>query len=76
MTLMLITLMFQDNRKGRPDLIIGGIDISDKLNSWAADTNNFSYSDQRYIYYDLNHNPAEQMLFHYKTKNFLKLIII
>lgn len=59
----------QDNRKGRPDLTISGINISDKLNSWTAHTNNFSYSDQRYISYDVNYNPAEQMLFHYKTKN-------
>lgn len=65
----------RDNRKDRPHLTIGSINITDKLNSWTIDTNNFSYSDHRYICYDLNYTPVERTLLRYKTKNnsFFKL---
>lgn len=59
----------QGSLKGRPDLTLGGIDISDKLDNWFVDDRNFSHSDHRYIRFTLKYTPKSNTKQRYKTKN-------
>lgn len=59
----------QGDLKGRPDLTLAGIDICQKIDSWFVDDVNFSFSDHRYIRFDLGYIPEKISNIRYKTKN-------
>lgn len=59
----------QGDLTGRPDLTLGGLDICDKINNWYVDDRVFSYSDHRYIRFNLGYTAIKKMNNRYKTKN-------
>lgn len=59
----------QDDRKGRPDLTLAGLDVLPYLQNWMVDDTFYSFSDHKYICFKLNLNIVERKLIRYKTKN-------
>lgn len=55
--------------KGRPDLTLAGVDICENIVSWYVDDRTFSFSDHKYIRFNLNYSPIQKKNIRYKTKN-------
>lgn len=55
--------------KGRPDLTLGGNEIKAHLDGWFVDVDRYSFSDHRYIRYNLSYQPLIRTNYRYKTKN-------
>lgn len=59
----------QGERKGRPDLTLAGVDVIEFLDSWSVDDKTFSFSDHRYLVFDLKLNVVLNTVQRYKTKH-------
>lgn len=58
-----------DDRKGHPDVTIGGIGVCNKISAWTVDNINHSFSDHKYINFNLDLAPQIKYNTRYKTKN-------
>lgn len=54
---------------GKPDLTLGGSNIVQNLVSWIVDSEAFSFSDHKYIVFELSFAPNLKIIKRYKTKN-------
>lgn len=59
----------QDDRLGRPDLTLLGVNTVPYHKSWRVDNSVFSFSDNRYIVFVLCLTPTYRAYERYKTKN-------
>lgn len=59
----------QDDRTGRPDLTLLGVDTVPYLQEWKVDDRVFSFSDHRYIIFSLCLSPIYRTYNRFKTKN-------
>lgn len=64
----------QGSLSGRPDLTLAGYELSNHLFNWNVDINRYSFSDHRFITYDLDYSPVIRDKARFKTrgKNFKK----
>lgn len=59
----------QGSLSGRPDLTIVGLDVLNKIFNWSVDDQNFSFSDHRYIRFELDYDLTTNFEKRLKTKN-------
>lgn len=59
----------QDDRKGRPDLTLAGVELLQYLDNWCVDDKFFSFSDHKYITFELKLNILSSRILRFKTKN-------
>lgn len=59
----------QGTLSGRPDVTLAGLDVLEKVYNWHVDDHNFSFSDHKYIVFDLDYKPVINSEQRFKTKN-------